>query len=178
VNELSEFENLTAGEDLHSGRWVLGRISLSAPAELPKPPAAQRTCGGKPTNHPEGAVFFLRRCEEHLPSGCRDQEIQALPPPRVPLVFQGCAWRYRSAPVSTGAPWECQVRPASNKRMPGAPGIPRAHLTSQGAPAIPRVGKRPCDYQLSFDSLAVTTRGGDRSAHGSSTGGLAGRHQC
>jgi hypothetical protein len=37
-------------------------------------------------------------------------------------------------------------------------------------------GKRPWDYQLAFGSLAVTTRGSDRSAHGSSTGGLgAGR---
>jgi hypothetical protein len=28
------------------------------------------------------------------------------------------------------------VRPVSNTRMPGAPGIPRAHLASPGAPAI------------------------------------------
>jgi hypothetical protein len=39
-------------------------------------------------------------------------------------------------PQSTGAPWEWQVRPVSNTRMPSAPGIPRAHLASSGAPAI------------------------------------------
>jgi hypothetical protein len=121
----------------------------------------------------------LRRREEHPHSlgGCRDSEIQAMSPPRVPLVFQGCAWcyrnppafrrcpcfkhadarctwhskgapgismctcnfhgrtgRYRGAPAclqSTGAPWEWQVRPVSNKRMPGAPD---AYVISQGAP--------------------------------------------
>jgi hypothetical protein len=29
-----------------------------------------------------------------------------------------------------------QVRPVSNTRMPGAPGIPRAHLASPGALAV------------------------------------------
>jgi hypothetical protein len=85
----------------------------------------------------------LRRREEHpySLSGCRDPEIQALPPPRVPLVFQGCAWRYRSPSAvrhSTAVrpAWEWQVRPVSNTWMPGAPDIPRAHLSSPGAPVI------------------------------------------
>jgi hypothetical protein len=53
-----------------------------------------------------GAIYALPfsnsalRPAVHSLRGYRDPETQALPPPRMPLVFQGCAWaRYRNPPA-------------------------------------------------------------------------------
>jgi hypothetical protein len=174
-------------------------------------PAAQGAGeGNTATRHPRGGAVLQRR-EEHPHSlrGCRDPEIQALSPPRVRLVFQGCAWCYRNPPAvhrcalgmagapcfkyaemtgepgiprahlaspcapaiftgapgvievhlqSTDAPWEWQVRPVSNKRMPGAPGnLQQVHLgisryawrlASPGAPDVYVISQGAPEWQI------------------------------
>jgi hypothetical protein len=48
--------------------------------------------------------------------------------PGAPEIFTGASGVIEVHLQSTGAPWEWQVRPVSNKRMPGAPGNPQVHL--------------------------------------------------
>ena len=97
--ELSEFvENLVCIQIFGAAHLLEGAC---APTEMDKRPAAQGVGkGNTATRHPLGGTV-LRRREEHPHSlrGCRDPETQALPPPMVPLVFQGCACRYRNPPA-------------------------------------------------------------------------------
>ena len=112
-----------------------GRISSSAcaPAGIAQRPAAQGAGeGNTTTRYPLGGTVLRRREEHphpHSLRGYRDPETQALPPPRVPLVYSKDAPGVIEIHLrSTGAPWEWQVRPVSNTRMPGAPGNPQVHL--------------------------------------------------
>ena len=96
-----------------------------------------------------GSVFFAKATLTEYcfaaPRGAPalTERLQRFRDPGRPCLRPWCPWYSKDAPVvieihprSTGAPWEWQVRPVSNARMPGAPDIPRAHLASPGAPAI------------------------------------------
>jgi hypothetical protein len=97
------------------------------------PPPGTRAAGG--------AVLWRREGEHpHSLSGCGDPEIQALPPPRVPLVFKGCAWRI-SKSICCGP----QVHPGDGRcalfQISGCQvhlGISRCTCESPGAPGISR----------------------------------------
>jgi hypothetical protein len=154
----------------------------------------------------------------------------------VPLVFQGCAWRYRNPPAvhrcalgmsgapcfkyadarcapgiprahlaspgapaiftgapgviyievhlqSTGAPWEWQVRPVSNKRMPGAPGDLQVHLgisrwASPGAPDAYVISQGAPEWQIVnhwWCSSRSRTRGRSRRERQPRAGAALGR---
>jgi hypothetical protein len=125
-----------------------------APTEMDKRPAAQGVGkGNTATRHPLGGTV-LRRREEHPHSlrGCRDPETQALPPPMVPLVFQGCACRYRNPPAvhrcalgMAGAPCFKCADARCTWHSKGAPGISRCTCNFhgrtgryRGAPAVHR----------------------------------------
>ena len=139
--ELSEFvENLvqvkTYTLDFWGGASPRGRLRAYRNGQTPS--SAGRRQGKH--RHPaptRGYRFAAPRGAPALTESAA--EIQR---PR-PCLRPWCPWYSKDAPVvieihprSTGAPWEWQVRPVSNARMPGAPGIPRAHLASPGAPAI------------------------------------------
>jgi hypothetical protein len=141
--------------DLHS--CLLGAHLLEGactPTEMDKRPAAQGVGkGNTATRHPLGGTV-LRRREEHPHSlrGCRDPETQALPPPMVPLVFQGCACRYRNPPAvhrcalgMAGAPCFKCADARCTWHSKGAPGISRCTCNFhgrtgryRGAPAVHR----------------------------------------
>jgi hypothetical protein len=136
-----------------------GASPRAAPARRATRPTAQGAGEGNTTSRHQRGGAVLRRREEHPHSlsGCGDPESQALPPPRAPLVFKGCAWRYRSPSVvhrcalgMAGAPCFKYADVRCTWHSKGAPGISRCTCNFHGCGPRVHPGNGRCAlFQIS-----------------------------
>jgi hypothetical protein len=97
----------------------------------------------RPGNGRGAALFQIRGCQVHRAFHGRTWHLQVhLQFSRAHRALSRCT----CSPRSTGAPWEWQVRPVSNKRVPGAPGNLHPGAPGDLSPGAPGISR--CAWHL------------------------------